>query len=99
VTEVGAGGVKITRLQKTKRFEKDYRKLTAELCARADRVIESLTQTPIPSGLRFEKLKGYNKPDVYSVHVTGNYKMSMSIEGSTALLRRVSTHDDIDRQA
>lgn len=52
----------------------------------------------MPRGLRFEKLKGYSDPDVYSIHVSGNYKLSMEISGSRAILRRVATHDEIDRQ-
>lgn len=51
----------------------------------------------MPPGLAFEKLKGYRNPDVYTIHVTGNYKISMSIYGQLAHLRRVADHGDIDR--
>lgn len=94
MTRVGAGGVVITRLMKTRRFERDYLRLGDR---RVDRVLEALMQNPMPPGLRFEKLKGHHSPDIYTVHVTGNYKISMSIEGATATLRRLGTHDDIDR--
>lgn len=38
---------------------------------------------------------------MYSVDVTGNhaYKISLSIEGGVAVLRRVATHKRIDREA
>jgi mRNA-degrading endonuclease RelE of RelBE toxin-antitoxin system len=98
VTEVGAGGVVIARWRKSKRFHKDYYRLAVELRDHVDQKLQDLTKDPRPPGLRFEKLKGYSSPDIYTIHVTGNYKLSMSIEGSSAQLRRVGTHDEIDRQ-
>lgn len=97
MTQVGAGGVVIARWSKTKRFHKDYDKLTIEQRDLVDSKLQDLSKDPRPSGLRFEKLKGYNDPPIYTAHVTGNYKMSMEISGSDATLRRVGTHDDIDR--
>jgi mRNA-degrading endonuclease RelE of RelBE toxin-antitoxin system len=97
VTVVGAGGVVIGSWAKTKRFHKNYDKLTLEQRDVVDQKLQDLVREPRPPGLVFEKLKGYKNPDIYTVHVTGNYKMSMSIEGDEATLRRVGTHDDIDR--
>jgi mRNA-degrading endonuclease RelE of RelBE toxin-antitoxin system len=97
LTEVGTGGVLVTRWEKKRRFHKDYEKLTVELRDLVDAKLQDLGKNPRPPGLRFEKLKGYDKPPLYTVHVTGNYKMSMEISGSIATLRRVGTHDDIDR--
>ena len=94
MTRVGAGGVVITRLSKTRRFERDYARLGD---ARVDKTLAALMQNPMPPGVRFEKLKGRANPDIYTVHVTGNYKISMSIDGSTATLRRLGTHDEVDR--
>jgi plasmid maintenance system killer protein len=50
-----------------------------------------------PPGLRFEKLSGYSNPDIYTIHVNGNYKVSLEVTGGNALLRRVAPHDEIDR--
>ncbi len=97
MTKVGAGGVIIARWHKSKRFHKDYERLTIELRDLVDQKLQDLTKNPMPPGLGFEKLKGYSKPDIYTIHVTGNYKLSMSIESSHATLRRAGTHDDIDR--
>jgi hypothetical protein len=66
--------------------------------SRVDEKLEDLLKNPRPSGLAFEKLKGYANPSIYTVHITGNYKLSFEIiEGSLAFLRRVATHDEIDR--
>lgn len=64
---------------------------------RVDEKLQDLTKSPFPSGLKFEKLKGYSNPDIYSIHVTGNYKITMEIMGGNAWLRRIAPHDDIDR--
>jgi Cytotoxic translational repressor of toxin-antitoxin stability system len=96
MTTVGAGGVVITGWRPSKRYSKEYRKLTDDLRARVDAKLTDLQQNPRPPGLGFEKLKGH--PDIYTIHVTGNYKISFDIEGgSIAFLRRVAPHDEIDR--
>ena len=97
MTVTGTGGVVIASWRKLRRFHRDYDKLTIELRDRVDEKLQDLAKTPRPSGLCFEKLKGYSAPDIYSVHVTGNYKLTMEIEGSRANLRRVADHDEIDR--
>lgn len=91
------GGVVITKANHSIRFQKEYRKLTPDLQSRTDEKIKQLFQDPRPPGLEFEKLKGHSKPDIYTVHVTGNYKISFEIVGSVATLRRVATHNEIDR--
>jgi mRNA-degrading endonuclease RelE of RelBE toxin-antitoxin system len=97
LTEVGTGGVKITRWSKLRRFHRDYDKLTFEQRDLVDSKLQDLATNPRPPGLKFEKLKGYTNPDIYTIHVTGSYKVSMEIAGSVATLRRVGDHDDIDR--
>jgi len=97
VTVVNAGGVIIRHTELTKKFKKDYRKLSNSLQDNVDTKLEDLLKYPRPSSLRFEHLQGYHNPKVYSIHVTGNYKISFEIIGDTAKLRRVGNHDLIDR--
>ena len=96
MTVTGAGGVIIGSWQKSKRFHRDYDKLTIDLRDRVDAKLQDLSRPVRPSGLAFEKLKGYSDPDIYSVHVTGNYKLTLELVGNRAFLRRVGTHDEID---
>lgn len=98
MTAVGAGGVAISTLSTRSTFERDFRKLDAQMQDRVLTKIADLQTNPRPPGLRFEKLKGYRRPDVYTIHITGNYKLSFEIDGSTAILRRVACHDEIDRK-
>lgn len=97
MTVTGASGVTITVWRKSKRFHRDYEKLTIDLRDRVDAKLQDLTRAARPSGLEFEKLKGHSAPEIYSLHVTGNYKVTMEISGGQALLRRVADHDEIDR--
>ncbi len=97
MTVTGSGGVTITVWRKSKRFHRDYEKLTIDLRDRVDAKLQDLTRATRPSGLEFEKLKGYSAPEIYSLHVTGNYKVTMEISSGCATLRRVADHDEIDR--
>lgn len=98
MTEVGKGGVVITKWQMTPRFDRDYQKLSPELRQRLRDKLNDLLKNPRPRGLQFEKLKGYRRPDIYTIHITGNYKVSLEIQGDLAILRRVACHDEIDRR-
>jgi mRNA-degrading endonuclease RelE of RelBE toxin-antitoxin system len=96
MTLPGSGGVTI-RWRKSRRCHREYEKLSIELRDRVDQKLQDLVRNPRPAGLSFEKLKGFSNPDIYTVHVTRNYKLSMEITGGTAFLRRVAVHDEIDR--
>lgn len=97
MTVVGAGGVVFAEVSVQKSFQRAYRKLTSHQKELADSKLRDLLADPRPSGLRFEKLKGYRKPDLYTLHLDGNYKLSFSVEGNAAILRNVGTHNEIDR--
>ena len=97
MTKVGVGGVVLSSIDYTARFKKDWKKLTTDLQDLAKDKLSDLLKNPMPAGLRFEKLKGYRKPSIYTIHVTGNYKISLEIFCDQAVLRRIACHDDIDR--
>lgn len=97
MTVTGSGGIVIARWGKSKRFHKDYDKLTIDMRDLVDRKLQDLTMPIRPPGLAFEKLKGYSDPDIYTIHITGNYKLSMNITEGRAFLRRVADHNEIDR--
>ncbi len=92
-----AGGADIELVTPKKRFKRDYKKLSPQLQEKVDKKLKQLLDTEQVNSLRFEKLQGYSDPDIFTIHVTGNYKISMEIEGNNAILRRVSTHNEIDR--
>ena len=97
MTITGAGGTVIMQLSLSPRFEKQYKKLPPEIKAAVPEKLNDLLKQPFPAGLKFEKLKGYRRPDIYTIHINGNYKISIEIEGAVAKLRCVGNHNDIDR--
>lgn len=97
MTVVRGGGVRLTRLIFSEDFDEDYEYLDANIQKRTDKTIKKLLMYPMPSGLGFEKLKGVRNPNIYTVHVSGNFKISMTIDGNVARLRHVGTHKQIDR--
>lgn len=97
MTQIGAGGVVIRKVKRLARFKTDYAKLPPEIQVKASKKLADLLRNPRPPGLVFEKLKGYANPAVFTIHITGNYKVSMLIDGDTAILRRIAPHDEIDR--
>jgi hypothetical protein len=101
MTVPGQGGVQIRAVAyKDDRFKRDYKKLSQELQARVHDVLRLLVQDTRLGSLRFHKLHGYKNPAVYTIDLTTNrdYKISLSIEGDRAILRRVATHKEIDRR-
>lgn len=98
MTLVGAGGHVFASVAHSKRFAREYAKVTAQMKDKVDAKLRDLCSDPMPAGLAFEKLKGYADPDIYTIHVTGNYKISLEVLATGgAWLRRVGTHDEITR--
>ncbi|MBI3525246.1 MAG: hypothetical protein HY066_12145 [Betaproteobacteria bacterium] len=106
MTVVGSGGIRFDSYDRTNRFEKEYKRLEAPMRERVRGKLVDLLKQPFPPGLAFEKLKGYSNPDFYTFHVTGNYKVSLAVEKrvdknentqTVAVLRRIASHNEIDR--
>ena len=96
MTVVGSGGLTITKLAYSKKFQKDFKKLDPSVQERAETSLKKLFKQPFPAGIKFEKLKGFSNPDIYTIHVTGNFKISFEIRSNTAYLRRIAVHNTID---
>ena len=96
MTVIGSGGLRICTVDYTKKFKKDLKRLDPTIQEKAFKKIEMLYKQPFPPGLCFEKLKGYHNPDIYTIHVTGNFKISLEINGTHAQLRRIGVHNTID---
>jgi len=66
--------------------------------ALAEAAILDLLKDPIPGRLDFKKLKGYKRPNIFTITIAGNhaFKISMEISDGVAILRRVGTHRQID---
>lgn len=82
-----------------KSFAKTLRAASADIQSQVLSAATSLTNEPMPAKLRFEKLSGYRNPSIYTIHITHNHshKLSFEIQGTTAILRKIGTHKEIDR--
>lgn len=83
-------------------FERDFRKLDSVLRDCTAAALVDLQADPIPLSRRAHSVspKGA-KPTVYTIDVTSNksHKLSFHLNGQAAVIRRVGTHKEIDRQA
>lgn len=71
------------------------RKLPHDIQAAARTAIEDLVSDPHPRKYRLEK----QTAEAWTIHVTRNHshKLSFSLDGDTAILRKIGTHKEIDR--
>lgn len=83
---------------KSGRFARDLKRLDKETQQAVKDAINDLLKTPVPQVRRMHSLGGYRNPKIYTIDVFPNhsYKISFEIEGTTAILRRVGSHGDID---
>jgi mRNA-degrading endonuclease RelE of RelBE toxin-antitoxin system len=79
------------------KFKRDRKKLPTDIKTRLDDKLRDLMKNPRPAGLKFEKLKGYHRPSIYTFHITGEWKVSLEIIGDNADLWRIARHIVIDR--
>lgn len=84
------------------RFENDFQKLPPDIKTEAKAAIRQLLERkhpPFPKTLRFEKLKGFKNPNVFTIHVTPNHshKASFEIRDGVAIFRQIGTHKELDR--
>lgn len=81
-------------------FQNDYRGLSDDIKESFKERYKMLLDDPQPKKLRLEKLSGYKKPGIYTIHITPNHshKLSFELVGTVAVLRRIGTHKDIDRK-
>lgn len=70
-----------------------------ELYQAAKDALELLRKNPQARSLRVHALKGYGKPTIFKMDVYTNHSWQITFEmlGTKAVLRRLATHKDIDR--
>lgn len=80
-------------------FIRTWKKLPPEIQAQAIEAFKHLLQPPDkrPEKLHFHKMKGYE--GIWTIHIStdDSHKASLSLNGDMAVMRRVGTHEEIDR--
>jgi hypothetical protein len=89
----------ITGFQRTLKFQRDWKKCPVDIRRSAGEAFRKLLGNPSANGLRLHPLKALGKPTVYKVDVLANHswQISLHLEGGMAILRRLGTHQEIDR--
>lgn len=89
------GPAKIERFQFSTRFKRDFKKAQPDIKAAAMAVFKALQADS--SAHRCHGLTGY-KPTVYAADLFSNHSWQITFEmdGTTAMLRRLGRHADID---
>lgn len=85
----------IKRVQYSDAFHRQYARLPKEIQQCARKAVKDLVADPHPKRYRLEKQTG----EIWTIHVTANHshKLSFTLDGETALLRKIGTHKEIDR--
>ena len=78
----------------TKRFDRDYAKLSSELKNRVDEKLKFLIVNPEHSSLQFKKMQGTK---IWEMKLTKGYRITFDKTSDTYILRRVGTHDILRR--
>lgn len=87
------GTPKIRAIDRLPRFDRAYKKLEQRIRKNVDEAINDLLKNPIPNGRHVHKMGGYE--DIWEVRVTGSYRLSFKLDGDTAILRNVDSHDEL----
>ena len=83
----------------TKAFERDVKRLDAPQRQAVRDCIDDLMKDPVPGARRLHLLNP-KRAGIYSVDLytnTTTYKLTFTLDGTHATLRRVGTHKEIDR--
>jgi mRNA-degrading endonuclease RelE of RelBE toxin-antitoxin system len=79
------------RLEFTRAFIKDYRKLPANIQKITDKNLELLLSNSKHPSLHVKKM---NDPrNIWEGRVTDSHRFTFQIKGDTCFLRRIGTHD------
>ena len=79
------------KLEFTKAFIKDYRKLPSSIKKTTDKNLALLLSNSTHPSLHVKKM---NDPrNLWEGRVTDSYRLTFQIKGDTCLLRRIGTHD------
>ena len=82
-------------IEATRAFSKLYRKLPGELKQKVKDTLELLQSNPNHPSLRHKKMTGQR--DIFEVSITMNYRITYQKIDTVAYLRKVGTHNILNR--
>lgn len=90
--------LKIDRLTRTERFEREFRRLSPDLQRQVASALTRLLAEPIPRALRHHTLSSTD-PRIHKIDINPQHthQVTFLVEGTVARLLRVASHKEIDR--
>ena len=90
---------KVTAFRPAECFKRDLKRAPLDVQESVRTVIEKLLTNSAAASLRCHPLSGYGRPLLYKVDVLSNHSWQITFEmdGTTAILRRLGTHKQLDR--
>jgi len=91
--------IAIRQLSASNRFGRDLQDAPADIQAAALKALNRLRENPAARSLRLHSLSGYPKPMLWKIDVFANHswQITFELEGDAAVLKRLGTHRDVDR--
>ena len=91
--------MKVEKFEPKETYVSDLKKLKHDVRRAVIEALENLKQDPQPAKLRLHVVSKRPGPVVFSIDVFPNksWKISFEMDGTTAVLRHVGTHKEIDR--
>ncbi|MBC8231894.1 type II toxin-antitoxin system RelE/ParE family toxin [bacterium] len=83
------------KIRRTRRFKKDYQKLSTDIQGRTDEKLRLLLLDRRHPSLRVHQVRGV--PGLWELSVTMNYRVIFEIEPDCYVLLGVGPHDILDR--
>jgi len=83
------------KIRRTRRFKKDYQKLSTDIQRRTDEKLRLLLLDRRYPSLRVHRVRGV--PGLWELSVTRNYRVIFEIERDCYVLLGVGPHDILDR--
>ena len=90
--------IKVTEFQRLPKYEKQYAKLSPEIQTAVDAALDLLITNPTASSLRCHPLHGF-RPTIWKIDVLPNksWQITFELRSTTAVLRKVAPHSELDR--
>lgn len=82
-------------VQTSRPFERDYARLPEEIKDRVDKQLTLLLANPRHPSLGLKRVRGTGA--IWELRISRAYRLTLEIAGDTYVLRRVGSHDILNR--
>ncbi len=82
-------------LFRTERFKRDFKRLPREIQTRTAKALALFLSDPRHPSLHVKRMEG--APSIWELRVSQNYRITLQFEPEGVLLRRIGTHDILNR--